>query len=130
MAITQETNEIVSPCAARAPNAIALGGEPTGVSSPRDVALAGPDERPRYLAMDLRALLEPYVDVEADDTGAATCGGVRARLASGTLEVEGDGTPDERLRAVVAACWAGVDRGEDPAAVEQQVWDELAPDAH
>lgn len=102
----------------------------TGVSSPRDVALAGPDERPRYLAMDLRALLEPYVDVEADDTGAATCGGVRARLASGTLEVEGDGTPDERLRAVVAACWAGVDRGEDPAAVEQQVWDELAPDAH
>ena len=80
--------------------------------------------------LDREGVAYTYVDVEADDTGAATCGGVRARLASGTLEVEGDGTPDERLRAVVAACWAGVDRGEDPAAVEQQVWDELAPDAH
>lgn len=98
----------------------------TGVSSPRDVALAGPQERPRYLAFDLRALHLPYVDVEVDDSGAAICANVRAHLRAGTLEIEGDGTPDERLRAVVAACWAGVDRGEDPATIDDEVWAGLA----
>ncbi len=101
----------------------------TGVSSPRDVALCRPHERPRFLAVDLRALHEPYVEVEVDEAGRAICGTVRAHLHGGRLDVTGEGSPNERLRAMVAACWAGRDRGEDPARVEPDAWLSLASDS-
>lgn len=80
----------------------------TGVSRPRDVALADPAVRPRYLAADLRGLTQEYVDpdvVDDGDTVTATCGGARVRVGS-ELSLSDDGTPSERLRAFVAACWA------------------------
>lgn len=85
----------------------------TGVSAPLDVALAEPKERPTYLAMDLRALAQPYVapDVRADNGRfVAQCGGARAVWAVG-LELGDAGTGDERLRAFVAAVWAARDAG-------------------
>ncbi len=45
----------------------------TGVHGLREVAWADASERPRYIAMDLRALDAPYVD-PVGDGGAWTCG--------------------------------------------------------
>ncbi len=95
----------------------------TGVSSPRAVALAGPAERPRYLAMDLRALHRPYVEATDGGDGWSVCDGVRARVRDGRIETDGDGGPDARLRAVVAACWAVADAGGSPAGIDDAQWD-------
>lgn len=83
----------------------------TGVSRPRDVALADPAIRPRYVVADLRGLTEEYVESEVGRDGdnvIATCGGARVRVGS-ELSLNDDGTASERLRAFVAACWAAQD---------------------
>ncbi|GAB98331.1 HAD superfamily hydrolase (TIGR01450 family) [Kineosphaera limosa] len=94
----------------------------TGVSSPRDVALAGPAERPRYLARDLRALHRPYVAAEPASDGWFECDGARARVADGKIETQGSAGADARLRVVVAACWAAADAGDDLSTIEDSQW--------
>lgn len=89
----------------------------TGVSDVADVALAAPMRRPRFLAGDLRALREPYVDAEVttDETGhLARCGAAVARVEDGRACVSQAGSLDERARALVTACWSAVDAGEPP----------------
>ncbi|QQS00946.1 MAG: HAD-IIA family hydrolase [Austwickia sp.] len=90
----------------------------TGVNDLADVALAPAVRRPAFLARDLRALAEPYVAAEvapADRGHAARCGGVEARLTDEGPVFSGDGSVDERARALVAACWAAVDAGSPPS---------------
>lgn len=94
----------------------------TGVSSPRDVALADGSERPRFLARDLSALHRPYAEPQDADDGWFTCDGVRARVADGTIEVDGDGGRDARLRAVIAACWSAADAGTDLSGIDDSQW--------
>ena len=48
----------------------------TGVSRPEDAVLAGPQQRPTYLAADLAGLLAPHPPIAAAD-GAFRCGGWR-----------------------------------------------------
>ena len=93
----------------------------TGVSSPVDVALADASERPTYLAMDLRALGEPYEPAEVEATAGgdepngaqawtARCGEAVASW-NGGLTLGDGGAANQRLRAFVALAWAAADGG-------------------
>jgi HAD superfamily hydrolase (TIGR01450 family) len=82
----------------------------TGVSRPAELPVAVPEQRPTYIALTLDALLEPYPDVasEGDDH---TCGGWTARWRhhagqGQVVELDGDGTPVDGLRALCAAAWS------------------------
>lgn len=94
----------------------------TGVSSPRDVALAGPEQRPRYLARDLRALHRAYGEAVREQDGWVACDGVRSRVLNGRIEMTGDGGGDARLRAVIVACWAAADDGTNLTQIEDSQW--------
>lgn len=86
----------------------------TGVSTPIDVILADGHLRPTFLATDLRALEREYVAATVNTesgTTVATCGGARVEYADRLVFGDDEGTPDERLRAVVAAGWAVRDSG-------------------
>ncbi len=87
----------------------------TGVSSPVDVALAPASQRPTYVAIDLRSLHEPYVPATVETSAnswTARCGEATATWADSGLEVGGQGSANERLRALVAVAWAASDAGE------------------
>jgi glycerol 3-phosphatase-2 len=74
----------------------------TGVATPADVVRAEPDQRPTYLANDLRTgLLEAHPPVTRDDSGW-TCG---AAIVS--IEGELRGTGIDALRAACVAAWSG-----------------------
>ena len=78
----------------------------TGVHGLRDLALAAKAERPRYVAMDLRALHEPYAEA-VQERGGWSCGDARAEAdGHGMVTLQAAGSPDERLRCVVAAVWS------------------------
>jgi glycerol 3-phosphatase-2 len=103
----------------------------TGVSQPADAVLAPPDQRPTYLARDLAGLLEPHPRVTAAD-GEFRCGGWQARTVKGNqdgragdggqagagasgdgggagaarLEISGEGSAIDGLRALCAAAWS------------------------
>ncbi len=79
----------------------------TGVTRPEDVLLAGPRQRPAYLAADLSGLLEPHPAVNGD--GATfRCGGWTARSAGPgePLALDGSGDSMDGLRALCAAAWS------------------------
>jgi glycerol 3-phosphatase-2 len=76
----------------------------TGVATPVDVAAAGPQLRPSYIAADLRAgLLEAHPPVTRVDDGWV-CGG---RIATRAGELTGDGADIDALRAACVAAWSG-----------------------
>jgi len=95
----------------------------TGVTSPIDAVLAPPGQRPTYVAADLGGLVEPQPVIgprggsgreavgvlRADDDRARTfrCGGWQAVRPGGSrpIELSGDGTWIDGLRAVCAAAW-------------------------
>ncbi len=93
----------------------------TGVSTPRELVLAPPSQRPSYVAADLGGLLEPQpviglvrgngaaAPAGSADAGAVRCGGWTARrsAADGPLRLDGDGDPLDGLRALCALSWAG-----------------------
>jgi glycerol 3-phosphatase-2 len=82
----------------------------TGVDNPRTVTLAPPRHRPTYIAATLDALLRPYPDVTATESGA-TCGGWTASAdGDGTLALTGQGDAIDGLRALAAAAWAEQDK--------------------
>lgn len=86
----------------------------TGVTDPRTLLRASPDQRPTYIAADLTGLLVPHPEVRR--TGSAyTCGG----WTIGTdLAVSGTGEPMDGLRALCAASW---DAGEPDHAAQRLV---------
>ena len=80
----------------------------TGVTRPEDAVLAGPGQRPTYLAADLAGLLAPHPPITAGQ-GAFRCGGWTARRTDGDspLVLEGSGDRIDGLRALCAAAWSG-----------------------
>ncbi|MEP7159534.1 MAG: HAD-IIA family hydrolase [Dermatophilaceae bacterium] len=98
--------------------AVAVGMESlwvtTGANTPADTALAPPSHRPRFVACDLRGLREPYDDPVVDAQPGvyrATCATAEVTVAEGTVRDARRGTPNERLRAFIVACWAAADGG-------------------
>ena len=92
----------------------------TGVSTPRELVIASPSQRPSYVAADLGGLLEPQPVVglvrcngaPADAHArvhAARCGGWTARRpdGGGPLALDGGGAWIDGLRALCAVSWSG-----------------------
>ena len=81
----------------------------TGVATAADVLAAAPDQRPTYLAADLRGLLVRHAAPEHTDA-AAGCGGWRVTHDGATLEIardgQSDGDPLDLLRALCPLTWA------------------------
>lgn len=97
----------------------------TGVHGVREAARAAGAERPRYLAMDLRALAEPYSEAVPSGDGWS-CGGARAEVGvDGIVHLAGGGSPDERLRCAVAALWGAADAGTELPGLDDEAWDRL-----
>lgn len=85
----------------------------TGVSDARDAVLATPGERPTYLAVDLRGLLEAHPAPAAGPDGWWTCGTRAARVVDGELSLDGRGDVDiDLVRAACGAAWAAADAGQ------------------
>ena len=87
----------------------------TGVTDADGLLEAKPDQRPTYIAADLRGLLEPARAPERDGTGWR-CGAWRAEMADGELKCKRDDSsgsdgddPLDELRARCAAAWAHAD---------------------
>lgn len=85
----------------------------TGVTDPAGLLAASPPHRPRYVAADLRGLLEPQPEVRPAEAvpGGWSCGGWNAlRSATGEeLLLDGEGDPVDGLRALCAAAWSATD---------------------
>ena len=69
----------------------------TGVSSAQDTLAAPPHRRPTFIAADLTGLF----------TVDTSTGGWRVRREDSGLELTGDGSPVEALRALCAQAWDG-----------------------
>ncbi len=78
----------------------------TGVTSPIEVILALPQQRPAYLAEDLAGLLEPHPEVTSQD-GTYRCGGWTACVDGNRLKLDGAGARIDGVRALCAAAWSG-----------------------
>ncbi|MEP7738266.1 HAD-IIA family hydrolase [Nocardioides sp. 31GB23] len=92
----------------------------TGVTDLAALLSARAQERPTYLHLDLRGLLEPHPEVVVDDTGA-TCGGWTARVDDGRLVVQGQGDETDWWRAAAVAGWAHLDATGDVASTDDLV---------
>jgi hypothetical protein len=80
----------------------------TGVTGLAELVAARPEERPTYVARDLRGLLTTHDRPEL--SGAETSsGGWRLAVAQGRIEVSGEGSVDDWWRGVACAAWAYVD---------------------
>ncbi|GAA4286303.1 HAD-IIA family hydrolase [Georgenia daeguensis] len=98
----------------------------TGVSDARDVILAVPEERPSYLAVDLRGLSEPHPAPSPAAEGWWRCGAAAARVVgpqpsfelrvgNRTVDLDVDDAPVavslDGWRCLTAAAWSAVDSG-------------------
>jgi len=92
----------------------------TGVTQPADAVLAPARQRPTYVAPDLSGLLEPQPAVTVDGAQFG-CGGWTVRRDGERVEVTGQGTAIDGLRALCAAAWSAgpVDAGSARSAVGQ-----------
>ena len=88
----------------------------TGVSTPAELVLAPPSQRPTYVSSDLRGLLEPQPAVgvrrgsdPVEIGNAVECQGWTARrdTPDGQIELTGDGEAIDGLRALCALAWSG-----------------------
>ncbi|MQY13137.1 D,L-glycerol 3-phosphate phosphatase [Streptomyces sp. RB5] len=79
----------------------------TGVTDAAQLLAAAPEHRPTYVAADLRGLLTGAPDVGP----AGECGGWTASVRGGALELDGEGTALDGLRALCAAAWTHAGRG-------------------
>jgi HAD superfamily hydrolase (TIGR01450 family) len=98
----------------------------TGVCRLRDLAAAGPHERPRFVAPALDALFVPHPPVDSDGA-TASCAGWTTRVEDGVVQVRPT-TPGASalglVRAAVSAAWQHVDTTGSPADM-QRVDDQL-----
>ncbi|HEX2499757.1 MAG: HAD-IIA family hydrolase [Actinomycetes bacterium] len=76
----------------------------TGVTDPAALLAAPAEQRPSYLAADLRGLVAAHPEVARDGDGYR-CAGWLARSREGGLEVDGSGDPIDGLRALCAVSW-------------------------
>lgn len=76
----------------------------TGVTTAAVLLGARPEQRPTFVAADLRGLLAGHPEVSAVED-AFTCGGWTAAATATELSLEGDGEPLDGLRALCAAAW-------------------------
>jgi hypothetical protein len=84
------------------------------VTTPTDLLVAAPAQRPTYVARSVRGLLDPQ-PVPARDRDGWTCGGWRV---GPDLRRCGSGDGLDALRALCAAAWAtGTERDAAEAAV-------------
>ncbi|HEX8780486.1 MAG TPA: HAD-IIA family hydrolase [Nocardioides sp.] len=96
--------------AAGAPSLLVL----TGVTWLPELVVAGPEQRPTYLSVDLDGLFTPH-PVPVSEGGTTRCGGWAVGVAGDRLVVTGDGDPDDWWRAVAVAAWDLLDRTGEPA---------------
>ena len=84
----------------------------TGVTTFAELVAAIPQERPDFLAYDLRALLVPYPEVHVEDE-RARCGEAEVRLVADCLELSWPPGADQwdALRAIAALAWRCADLG-------------------
>ncbi len=99
----------------------------TGVNGPLDYCLAPPEQRPTYLARDLRALLVPATVVDVAE-GQWSCAGWRAESGDdGGLSLTTRGPdPLDGIRVLAAGCWQNIDQGAVPTAKTLAMIEELA----
>jgi HAD superfamily hydrolase (TIGR01450 family) len=90
-------SDIAAAHAAGVPSLLVL----TGVSDPEDVLVAPADQRPDYLAPDLRALF-----ADAQELCLGPRPGWQVTIADGALLLAGSGDPYAALRAMCAVHWA------------------------
>lgn len=113
----------------------------TGVSDARHAVLAAPDERPSFLAVDLRDLLQPHPAPTLED-GWWTCGGASARVTGpephlelrvggSTVQLDIDASPVtvslDAWRCLCAAAWAAADDGAGPTPEQVPALEVVAP---
>lgn len=77
----------------------------TGVTGLPELVGAGADERPTYVAEDLRGLGEAH-PVPTLSRGAAELGGWRGDVVDGALVIGGAGSPGDWWRVVASTAWA------------------------
>ncbi|MCK6212145.1 HAD-IIA family hydrolase [Georgenia sp. EYE_87] len=114
----------------------------TGVSDARDVVLAAPEERPSYLAVDLRGLNEPHPAPSLAADGWWRCGSAAARVVgprptfelrvgSRTVDLDVDDAPVavslDSWRCLTAAAWSAVDAGTVLTGEQVPVLEVVAP---
>ncbi|MFG3248989.1 HAD hydrolase-like protein [Streptomyces sp. NPDC048187] len=84
----------------------------TGVTDGAQLLAAPPQHRPTYVDADLRGLLTGQPDVTGDAEAGFRCGGWTATAGEERLELAGDGSALDGLRALCAAAWtAGGEQG-------------------
>jgi len=88
----------------------------TGVTGLSELVAAPPEQRPTWVADDLRALGRPGCTASRHD-GRWTAGGWSATLHDGHLTVEGSGGSDGWWAAVTGAAWAHLDETGETADV-------------
>lgn len=99
----------------------------TGVSDARDAVLAAPGERPTFVSVDLRGLLEPHPAPAAASDGWWVCGARAARVDGGELQLDARGSVDiDLVRAACGAAWSAADAGRP---VRPEAVPPLTPDA-
>jgi glycerol 3-phosphatase-2 len=86
----------------------------TGVTGLPELVSADARLRPTYVAADLSGLDGPHPapEVAGDEV---VLGGWTARVADGSLRVEGDGEPNDWWRVVAVAAWRHLDAAGSPA---------------
>jgi HAD superfamily hydrolase (TIGR01450 family) len=77
----------------------------TGVTDPAQLLAAPPEQRPTYLAEDLRGLLDVAAPVRVDG-GTVRLAGWSAAVRDKRLELTGSGTRVEGVRVACVAAWA------------------------
>ena len=80
----------------------------TGVTGLAELVAAGPRLRPTYVSTDLAGLDRPHTAPEVSDD-VVSLGGWTARVADGSLEVDGDGEADDWWRVTAVAAWRHLD---------------------
>ncbi len=93
----------------------------TGVTDPAGLLLAGPRQRPTYLAADLGGLLQPHPAVSAAGDGFS-CGGWTARITGG-----GDRRPTAAGRPGAARCRTGTAHVRATAPHRLRAWLDAPP---
>jgi hypothetical protein len=92
----------------------------TGVTDGAQLLAAPPQHRPTYVDADLRGLLtgQPEIGADADagrrgdrHGGGFRCGGWTATAGAERLELDGEGTALDGLRALCAAAWTVAGEG-------------------
>ncbi|MBZ5734137.1 HAD hydrolase-like protein [Nocardioides sp. TRM66260-LWL] len=84
----------------------------TGVTDLTTLVHSPADQRPTYVAPDLRGLLVPHPEI-VTDVGFARCGGWAAQAGPEGWSVSGDGSAIDWWRAVLTVAWGLVDEGVD-----------------